>query len=288
MFVACSVIPGPKLGDVGSLGERFIDNQRVEGTIEEMLDGTMRFLRRNMKTRVIIDSNGKRENRTEYPLEALREAVANALIHRDYSKETESAFISVYMYEDRVEILIPGALYGANKLEKLGTDTIMESRNPTIVRILEEKGSVIENRHTGIPTMKREMEKYELPEPEFYEERGSFKVIFRNSMNFELDSISEQVGGQQNIINTIYNMESDTESGQVGEQVLELYNKVLAFCREPKSAKEIKEYLNIKSRSYISRKIINPLILKGKLEYENKKHIKASNQRYVTVRDNKK
>ena len=270
MFVACSVIPGTKLGDVGSLGERFIDNQRVEGTIEEMLDGTMRFLRRNMKTRVIIDSNGKRENRTEYPLEALREAVANALIHRDYSKETESAFISVYMYEDRVEILNPGALYGANKLEKLGTDTIMESRNPTIVGILEEKGSVIENRHTGIPTMKREMEKYELPEPEFYEERGSFKVVFRNSMKFELDSISEQVGEQ------------------VSEQVLELYNKVLAFCREPKSAKEIKEYLNIKSRSYISRKIINPLILKGKLEYENKKHIKASNQRYVTVRDNKK
>lgn len=101
--------------------------KRVEGTIEEMLEGTMRFLRRNMKTRVIIDSNGKRENRTEYPLEALREAVANALIHRDYSKETESAFISVYMYEDRVEILNPGALYGANKLEKLGTDTIMES-----------------------------------------------------------------------------------------------------------------------------------------------------------------
>ena len=296
LFVACSVIPGTKLGDVGPLGERFIDNQRVEGTIEEMLEGTMRFLRRNMKTRVIIDSNGKRENRTEYPLEALREAVANALIHRDYSKETESAFISVYMYEDRVEILNPGALYGTNKLEKLGTDTIMESRNPTIVRLLEEKGSVIENRHTGIPTMKREMAKYELPEPEFYEERGSFKVIFRNSMNFELDSISEQVSGQQNISNTIYNGESDTVSEQVGEQVgeqvseqvLELYNKVLDFCREPKSAKEIKEYLNIKSRSYISRKIINPLILKGKLEYENKKHIKASNQRYVTVIDNKK
>ena len=297
LFVACSVIPGTKLGDVGSLGERFIDNQRVEGTIEEMLDGTMRFLRRNMKTRVIIDSNGKRENRTEYPLEALREAVANALIHRDYSKETESAFISVYMYEDRVEILNPGALYGANKLEKLGTDTMMESRNPTIVRILEEKGSVIENRHTGIPTMKREMAKYELPEPEFYEERGSFKVVFRNSMKFEHDSISEQVSGQQK---TIYNGKSDavsdTQSGQaseqvgeqVSEQVLELYNKVLDFCREPKSAKEIKEYLNIKSRSYISRKIVNPLILKGKLEYENKKHIKASNQRYVTVRDNKK
>ena len=293
LFVACSVIPGTKLGDVGSLGERFIDNQRVEGTIEEMLDGTMRFLRRNMKTRVIIDSNGKRENRTEYPLEALREAVANALIHRDYSKETESAFISVYMYDDRVEILNPGALYGANKIEKLGTDTIMESRNPTIVRILEEKGSVIENRHTGIPTMKREMEKYELPEPEFYEERGSFKVIFRNSMNFELDSISEQVGGQQN---TIYNGKSDavsdTQSGQqTGQQNSDLKKyklMILEFCTKPRTAKEISNYIKIKSRQYISSNFIKPLIDEGKLEYTNKKSINARNQRYVTVRDNKK
>ena len=261
-----------------------------------MLDGTMRFLRRNMKTRVIIDSNGKRENRTEYPLEALREAVANALIHRDYSKETESAFISVYMYEDRVEILNPGALYGANKLEKLGTDTIMESRNPTIVRILEEKGSVIENRHTGIPTMKREMEKYELPEPEFYEERGSFKVIFRNSMNFELDSISEQVGGQQNIINTIYNMESDTESDTQSDTESdtqsdtqsEVFNNVLAFCKEPKTAKEIRNYLGISSKRYVAYKILKPLIDLNKLEYTNKKITNARNQRYVTVRDNKK
>src|SRR5699024_10283012 len=141
----------------------------------------MNFLRRNMKTSVIINSNGERINRTEYPMEALREAVANTLIHRDYSIQTENAYVSVNMYNDRIEIINPGNLYGTNKLEKLGTATTMESRNPTIVRILEEKGSVIENRHTGIPTMKREMKKYGLLEPEFYEERDSFKAIFRNT-----------------------------------------------------------------------------------------------------------
>ena len=203
-----------------------------------------------------------------------------------------------------MEILNPGALYGTNKLEKLGTDTMMESRNPTIVRILEEKGSVIENRHTGIPTMKREMEKYELPEPEFYEERGSFKVIFRNSMNFELDSISEQVGGQQNIINTIYNMESDTESdtqsdtksgqqsGQQGGQQNGDFGRyklmILDFCSEPRTAKEISNYIKVKSRQYISSNFIKPLIDEGKLEYTNKKSINARNQKYVTVKDNKK
>lgn len=77
----------------------------------------------------------------------------------------------VYMYSDRIEIINPGDLYGTNRIEKLGTATTMEARNTTIIRILEEKGSVIESRHSGIPTMRREMSNYGLPEPEFYEER---------------------------------------------------------------------------------------------------------------------
>ena len=181
LFVACVVVPGKQLGDIGPLGERFSDNKRIEGTIEEMLNGTMNFLIRNMKTSVIIDKNGQRTDRTEYPLEALREAVSNALIHRDYSVQTEGAYISVYMYEDRVEITSPGTLYGSNKIDRLETATSMESRNPTIVRILEEKGSVIENRHSGILTMKNEMKKHGLSEPEFYEDRDCFKVILRNT-----------------------------------------------------------------------------------------------------------
>ena len=108
LFVACSVIPGNELGDVGNLGQRFDDNKRVEGTIEEMLEGTLLFLRKNMKTRIIIDSKtGKRENVSEYPMEALREAIANALIHRDYSVQTENAYISVNMYNNRIEIINP-------------------------------------------------------------------------------------------------------------------------------------------------------------------------------------
>ena len=143
LFIACVVVPGIELGDTGAMGERFIDNKRIEGTIEEMIAGAMNFLTRNMKTSVIIDSNGQRINRTEYPLEALREAIANALIHRDYSTQTENAYVSVYMYNDRIEIINPGILYGTNKLEKLGTATTMEARNPTIVRILEEKDNYI-------------------------------------------------------------------------------------------------------------------------------------------------
>lgn len=275
LFIACAVIPGTELGDVGEIGQRFDDNKRVEGTIEQMLEETLIFLRKNMKTKVIIDSKtGKREDIPEYPMLALREAIANALIHRDYSLQTENAFIEVYMYDDRIVIQNPGALYGMNKIDKLGTDTIMESRNSMLVRILESKGSVIENRHSGIPTMRNEMRKMNLPEPEFIEERGSFKVIFRNS-NIDNIQVTDQVSGQV--------------SDQVGDQVenrtvnsLDFHKqRVKEFCIEPKSAKEINDYLGISSRSYVRINIIKPMIEEGILEYTNPQNITASNQKYV-------
>ena len=160
------------------------------------------------------------------------------------------------MYKDRIEIINPGALYRTNRIEKLDTATTMEARNTTIVRILEEKGYVIENRHSGIPTMRREMKNYGLPEPEFYEERDSFKVIFRNT----------------NVVH----------SGQVSGQVIEYQKLVLEYCMILKSTAEIKDYLKINSRRYVREKIIKPLIDNELLSYTNKDHINASNQKYVT------
>ena len=97
------------------------------------------------------------------------------------------------------------------------------------------------------------MEKYGLPAPEFYEERDSFKVILRNS---------NIPSGQQNKIE--YNK-----------------TKLLEYCKEPKTAKEIRTHLNIKYRQYVSTYLINPLINEGKLEYTNK-HLNARNQKYIS------
>ena len=57
--------------------------------------------------------------------------------------------------------------------------------------------------------------------------------------------------------------------------------KVLEFCTEPKSIKEILKFLNLKSREYLRKNIIVPLIKSGDLKYTNEKSINASNQKYV-------
>ncbi len=179
LFIACVVVPGRKLGDIGEMGQRFDDNKRVEGTIEEMLEESLSFVRKNIPARVIIYDNGKREDVPIYPMKALREAIANALIHRDYSSNTEGAYIYLRIFDDRIEILNPGDLYGNNRLENLGIDNMLEVRNNTIIRLLEETTDIVENRHTGIATMRDEMNKMKLPEPEFETLRGTFKVTFR-------------------------------------------------------------------------------------------------------------
>ena len=120
--------------------------------------------------------------------------------------------------------------------------------------------------------MKREMKKYGLPEPEFYEERDSFKVVFRNQ-------------------NVVHETQDGTQSGQqTGQQSRQQTTiednklKILEYCEEAKTSKQIKEYLNIKSRQYISTYLINPLIKEGKLNYTNKNSINAKNQKYITVK----
>ena len=232
LVVACVVVPGTNWGDVGEMGQRFDDNKKIEGTLDEMLEQTLSFIRKNIGTKIIIDGNGKRVNLPEYPMKALREAVANALVHRDYSISRESAYIYVQIYDDRIEILNPGDLYGNNRLENLGTDMILEARNKNIVRLLEEKGNIIENRHTGIATIRREMEKMGLPEPEFKSLRGDFKVILRKEKT--------EVGIQNNIEKTDGGQKRTEEDRRRQIECLKtLDDKILYLIKENNSVTQM-------------------------------------------------
>ena len=93
--VTAVVVPGTQIGDTDADAARFIDNKRIEGTIDSM-EEAVGFCRRNMKLRTIIDPDtGTRSDRPEYPVEAIREAILNALIHRDYSIYTEGTPVQV-------------------------------------------------------------------------------------------------------------------------------------------------------------------------------------------------
>ena len=157
--ITAVVVPGYNIGELGNSGERFIDNKRIEGTISEMLEEAMVFCKRNMKIKTIIDSEtGKRNDRTEYPINAVREAILNALIHRDYSVHTEGTPIQINFFADRLEIHSPGGLYGRMTVEQLGKAR-PDLRNPTLATMAESLNQA-ENRYSGIPTIRMETVSY--------------------------------------------------------------------------------------------------------------------------------
>lgn len=253
LCITAIVVPGIKMGTVGEMGERFLDNQRIEGNISEMLDEALLFVKRNMRTKTIIDSEtGKRIDRTDYPVTAIREAIVNALVHRDYSVHTEGMPIQIIMYDDRIEIHNPGGLYGRIRIDQLGK-VQPDTRNPVLASALEVMG-LTENRYSGIPTIRMEMEKYNLKQPEFFDERGSF----------------------------IVKLYKEVRDNSVGAEDIEEMNDLILFCRTPRTRKEICEYLGLKSVTYAIQKHVMPLVEAGKIKMSNPERPKSPKQLYYT------
>ena len=112
LCVTAVSVAGTEIGNSSDVGERFIDNVKIDGTITQMLDSALQFVKRNMKVKTIIDPDtGKRADKTDYPIIAVRELIINALVHRDYSIHTDTTPITIKMFSDRLEIENPGGLY---------------------------------------------------------------------------------------------------------------------------------------------------------------------------------
>jgi len=88
-------------------GERFVDNQRFEGPIPEMIDRAEIYVMTTMRKAALIEGTFRRDI-PEYPREALREAIANAIAHRDYSSYVKGSYIQIRMFADRLEVQSPG------------------------------------------------------------------------------------------------------------------------------------------------------------------------------------
>ena len=252
LCITAIAVPGTEIGCIGDSGERFLDNQRIEGSISEMLDEAISFVKRNMKNKTIINpETGVREDRTDYPITAVREAIVNALVHRDYSIHTEGMPIQIIMYEDRMEIKNPGGIYGRIKVDQLGKMQ-PDTRNPVLALALETL-RITENRYSGIPTIRREMEKFHLREPEFADERGSFTVTFYKAGN-------------------ISKAEPEPEEA----------NNLLVFCRTPRTRKEICEYLGLSSVTYAIQTHVMPLVASGKIKMTNPEKPKSPKQLFYS------
>lgn len=252
--ITAIVVPGTAIGDTTEQDVRFLDNKRIEGSLNAMVKEAIAFCVRNMKVRTVIDrTTGERKDQTEYPVAAIREAVLNAVIHRDYSFYTEGMSIQIDMFIDRMEIHSPGSLYGRMTVDQLGIAKT-DIRNPALA-VMAESMTEAENRYSGIPTMRNEMKAYGLPEPKFENRRNEFVVTFYNAV----------------------------ETGTAKAEVELGKKNLLDFCRTPRTRKEIADFLQVKTVGYAINKYVRPLVEAGTLQMTCPERPKSRTQKYVTV-----
>jgi len=153
----------------------YLDRKIVTGPLQTLVDETELFLQKSMTIGARIEG-WKRIDLPEYPLEALREAVVNAVVHRDYSRDGES--IRVFFYPNRIEIHSPGLLLPGITVEMMARgETISKLRNPLLAGLLRDVPGYMERVGSGIRFMLHQMRQMGLPDPQF-KEASEFVVTF--------------------------------------------------------------------------------------------------------------
>jgi len=156
----------------GTTRSEFIDSQEIKGPVYKMLSVVESFFLRNTRlANKIVEF--KRIDIPEYPFEAIREAVINAIAHRNYNRR--GAPIMVSIFDDRIEVSNPGGLLPGLNIKRL--EGHHATRNKKICDIFHETMDM-ERFGTGIGKMKKLMKENGLSLPEFSEEGDFFVVKF--------------------------------------------------------------------------------------------------------------
>jgi ATP-dependent DNA helicase RecG len=157
-----------------TFADRFV-RQDIRGTLPEQLRQAEAFIRANLQSVVRLAGLAHQET-LEYPFEAVRELLVNAVAHRDYNLQGDSIHLNVFA--DRLEVTSPGRLPGPVNLENLLEARF--SRNAVIVQVLSDLG-FIERLGYGLDRVVAMMEQNELKPPRFEEVAGSFRVTLFNA-----------------------------------------------------------------------------------------------------------
>jgi ATP-dependent DNA helicase RecG len=151
-----------------------IDDQWAIGNLFQQFEETINVLKQFISVRYEI-TDLQRVDVWDYPIPALREAVLNALIHRDYFNIAN--FILIKVYDDRIWFSNPGGLPEGISIEELKKPHSSFLRNPLLARVFYLAG-FIEQYGSGTVRMVEWMTEAGMPEPDYIEELGGFSVYF--------------------------------------------------------------------------------------------------------------
>jgi ATP-dependent DNA helicase RecG len=222
----------------GTTKVHVLDRKDFAGGIVADIEDSLRFVERNTRTAYRIEKL-QREEIPEYPVAALREAITNAVMHRDWFIEGANVFVEIY--DDRIEVSSPGGLPKGMLPEDLGSKSVR--RNPLIADLLH-RIAFIEKAGTGIRRMREGAITLGYPEPVFTA-NGFFTAVFRPIPSM-IEPDTSQAG---------------TKSGPSRDQV-----KILENCTHACSISELLKVAGRTNRTKFRDQVLKPLIAGGLVE----------------------
>jgi len=153
----------------GTTKTKVLDQKVFDGTILSNYQNAILYLQAHLNTEYIIGI--EREEKLELPVAVLREALINALVHRDYRS---TANVQVYIFSDRVEIVNPGGLVGGLTLKDLGKRSA--PRNPLLFGILYRM-ELVEHIGSGLKRIREELQQNNLPKPVLDVDDNWFSIV---------------------------------------------------------------------------------------------------------------
>ncbi len=229
-----------------------IDKKEFKGCLCDVFTSIMEFVRRNSRSGFIKQKDGSRLDTFSYPEDALREAVTNALAHRDYS--IEGTQIDVDIFKDRLVITSPGKWLLSKKPSEYDLNTIPSIRRNKIICVCFEIAGLMERSGSGLKKIYNIYKALDFKEPKLDDQNDYFLI-------------------------TLYDLLADEERAMTSASKYD--EAILSFCAGvARSRDEIQDHIGIKSRSYFTLKILKPLLESGALESTAKE--KSKNSKYIT------
>ena len=216
-----------------------LDSGRYKGSLAKVFQNVLSFIERNTKTGWRKTEAGGREEVRAYPKEAIREALVNAIAHRDYS--IAGTQIDVDIYSDRMDIVSPGSWLLPKNYDQYPVGSIPSIRRNSIIAACLDVANLMERGGTGFQTM---IESYS----NSADHLQPVVLIYPGFLDLRLfDRFYED--------NDEYIIQEELSAT---ERVLERLR-----TEGPKQMKELQEVTNYKSRSQFLKDIINPLMEEG-------------------------
>jgi ATP-dependent DNA helicase RecG len=158
------------------LGDPIVDEQRIAGTVAEVLRRLDDKLVSDNSVAVDYTSGPIETRRAHYPAVALQQLTRNAVLHRSY--ESTNAPVRVYWFDDRIEIASPGGPFGEVMVQNFGLPHLADYRNPNLAEALRVLGFV-QKFGSGIAIARRALRENGNPELEFRVRPENMLVVVR-------------------------------------------------------------------------------------------------------------